>query len=113
MLMMTSSQRQTTLDSFTTQKAAAPFSTQGLKDHLVQLIVTEDEAFHLLDKPAFRQLIHYLRPTLPDKEIPHRTKIRKEVLTRAVEAEYKLKASLQVRGTFSLPCDVLTMLQGH
>jgi len=110
---MTASQRQTTLDTFTTQKAAAPFSTRGLKDHLVQLIVTEDEAFHLLDKPAFRQLIHYLRPTLPDKEIPHRTKIREEVLARAVEAESKLKASLQVRGTFSLPCDVLTMLQGR
>ena len=113
MLMMTSSQRQTTLDSFTTQKAAAPFSTQGLKDHLVQLIVTEDKAFHLLDKPVFRQLIHYLCPTLPNKEIPHRTKIREEVLIRTVEAEYKLKASLQVRRTFSLPCDVLTMLQGH
>jgi hypothetical protein len=111
--MMTASQCQTTLDSFTTQKAAALFSTQGLKDHLVQLIVTEDEAFHLLNKPTFYQLIHYLRPTLPDKEIPHCTKICEEVLACVVEAKYTLKASLQVYGMLSLLCDVLTMLQGH
>jgi hypothetical protein len=111
--MMTASQCQTTLNSFTTQKAAAPFSMQGLKDHLVQLIIAKDEAFHLLDKPAFHQLIHYLRPTLPDKEISHHTKIREEVLAHVVEAKYTLKASLQVREMLSLLCDMLTMLQGH
>src|SRR5260221_6393036 len=101
MLTMTSSQRQTTLDgSVTHQPRVPPFSSQGLIDHLVELIVSEDEAFYLLDKPAFRQLLHYLRPTLASRDIPHHTKIREEVLHRAVKAESNLKATLQVRSTF-------------
>ena len=100
-LMMNARQRQTTLDaSFTSQCHVAPFSQQGLIDYLVELVVTEDEAFHLLDKPAFCQLLLYLRPTLTSKDIPHRTKIREEVLTRAVHAEFNIKEKLQVRLTF-------------
>src|SRR6266705_4591843 len=100
--MITASQHQATLDgSFTRQPRVAPFSSQGLIDHLVELVVSEDEAFHLLDKPAFRQLLHYLRPTLASRDIPHHTKIREEVLHRAVKAESNLKATLQVRSTFS------------
>ncbi len=102
---MTSSQRQTTLDgSVTHQPRVPPFSSQGLIDHLVELIVSEDEAFYLLDKPAFRQLLQYLRPTLPSKDIPHRTKMREEVVTRAVQAECSVKETLQVRST--LVCHV-------
>ena len=95
--MTTPSQRQTTLDgSFTRQPCVAPFSSQGMVDHLVQLIVTEDEAFYLLEKPAFRQLLLYLQPTLTDRDIPHCTKIREEVLTRSVQAKSNVKATLQV-----------------
>ena len=98
---MTSSLRQTTLDGrFTSQQQVAPFSTQGLIDHLVELIVSEDEAFLLLNRPVFRQLLHYLRPSLPLIDIPHRTKIRGEVLVCAVEAESKVKTALQVRLMF-------------
>jgi len=78
------------------QPRMAPFSTRGLVDYLVELIVSEDDAFYLLDKPAFCQLIHYLRPTLSLKDIPHRTKICKEILARAVQAKSKMKATLQV-----------------
>ena len=74
----------------------APFSTQGLVDHVVELIVSEDDAFYLLDKPVFRKLLHYLRPNLAMKDIPHRTKIHEEVLARAVQAKSKMKATLQV-----------------
>ncbi len=105
MLTMTSSQRQTTLDgSITHQPRVPPFSSRGLIDHLVELIVSEDEAFYLLDKPAFCQLLQYLRPTLPSKDIPHRTKMREEVVTRAVQAECSVKETLQVRST--LVCHV-------
>ena len=101
MLMMTSSNRQSTLDGIlTSQPHVAPFSTQGLVDHVVELIVSEDDAFYLLDKPAFHKLLHYLRPNLAMKDIPHHTKIREEVLARAVQAKSKLKATLQVRHTF-------------
>jgi len=82
------------------QPRMAPFSTRGLVDYLVELIVSEDDAFYLLDKPAFRQLIHYLRPTLALKDIPHCTKICKEILACAVQAKSKMKATLQVRYAF-------------
>jgi hypothetical protein len=105
-------QCQTTLDgSFTRQPRVPPFSTQGLIDHLVELIISEDNAFHLLDKPAFRQLLHYLRPTLLSKDIPHRTKIRAEILERAKQAEYKVKASLQVHSFIHLRYKVLNTSQ--
>ena len=85
MLTMTASQRQTTLDGvFTSQQRVAPFSTRGLINHLVELVVSEDDAFLLLDKPAFRQLIQYLRPSLSQQDIPHRTKIREEVLAHTI-----------------------------
>ena len=97
MLTTTASNRQTTLDGVVmSQPRAAPFSTRGLIDHIVELVVSEDDAFYLLDKPTFRQLIHYLRPTLSPKEIPHCTKIREEILARAAQAKSKLKATLQV-----------------
>ena len=102
MLTITASQRQATLNgSFTCQPRVAPFSVQGLVDHLVKLIVTEDEAFYLLDKLAFHRLLHYLRPELTSKDIPHRTKICQEVLARSVQAESNVKETLQVRPAFA------------
>jgi len=73
---------------------------------LVELIVSEDNAFYLLNKPVFRQLIHYLWPSLAIKDIPHRTKIREEVLARAVLAKTKLKETLQVCYTYTFVCHV-------
>ena len=106
MLMRIASDRQSTLDGMVaTQSHVAPFSTQGLIDHVVELIVSEDDAFYLLDKAPFRQLIHYLRPTLATKDIPHRTKICEEVLARSVQAKSKLKATLQV--CYAFVCHVL------
>ncbi len=84
----------------TSQPHIAPFLTRGLVDYLVELIVSEDDAFYLLDRPAFCQLIHYLCPTLALKDIPHCTKIREEILARAVQAKSKMKATLQVRYAF-------------
>ena len=81
--MITSSQHQSTLDgAFPIQQRIVPFSKQGLIDHLVELAVTEDKAFQLLDKPAFRRLLHFLHPTLLKGGIPHRMKIHDEILAR-------------------------------
>ena len=102
MLMITSSQRQSTLDgAFPIQQRVAPFLKRGLIDHLVELVVTEDEAFQLLDKPAFRRLLYFLHPTLPRGGIPHRMKIHDEILARTVQAKAKVKAILQVWLTFA------------
>jgi len=100
MLMITSSQHQMTLDgSITHQPRVPPFSSQGLIDHLVELIVSKDEAFYFVDKPAFCRLLYYLHPSLKDKEIPHCTKIREEVMTCATQGEYNVKEALQVCST--------------
>jgi len=97
MLIMTARDSQSTLDGVvTSQPHVAPFSTRGLIDHLVELIISEDDAFYLLNKPVFRQLVHYLHPNLAIKDIPHRTRMREEVLACAVQAKSKLKATLQV-----------------
>ena len=101
-LMITSSQHQSTLDgAFPIQQRVAPFSKRGLIDHLVELVVTEDEAFQLLDKPVFWRLLHFLHPTLPKGGIPHHTKIHDEILACAVQAKAKVKAILQVWLTFT------------
>ena len=97
MLTTTASNCQTTLDGVvTSQPRTALFSTWGLIDHIIELVVSEDNAFYLLDKTAFCQLIHYLCPTLSMKEIPHCTDIREEILACAAQAKLKLKAMLQV-----------------
>ena len=101
MLMMTASNCQSTLDGMVmSQPHVAPFLTWGLVEHMVELIVSEDNAFYLLDKSAFHQLIHYLWPTLTIKDIPHCTRIREEVLACTVQAKSKLKETLQVRYVF-------------
>jgi len=115
MLMITSSQYQTTLDgTFPTQQYIAPFSKWGLINHLVKLVVTEDEAFQLLDKPMFQCLLYYLHPTLPKGGIPHCTKIHDKMLACTVQAKAKVKAILQVCLTFACHdlWEVLTILQG-
>jgi hypothetical protein len=97
MLMMTASNHQSTLDGMvTSQPRIAPFSTWGFVEHVVELIVSEDDAFYLLDKPTFCWLIHYLQPTLAIKDIPHHTRIREVVLVHTVQAKSKLKETLQV-----------------
>jgi hypothetical protein len=112
-LMMNARQHQTTLDaSFTSQCHVAPFSQQGLIDYLVKLVVLEDEAFNLLNKPAFRQLLLYLHPMLASKDIPHCTKICEEVLTCAVHAESNINAKLQVHPTFICHVKSSPLLQG-
>ena len=85
---------------FSNQPHVVPFSTRGLIDYLVELIISEDDAFYLLDKPMFQPLLHFLWPALAMKDIPHRTKICEEVLACAAQAKMKVKAMLQVHDTF-------------
>jgi hypothetical protein len=68
-----SSSNQTTLDHAVVREQRAPtFTTAGLLDYIVELVVAEDEAFLLVDKGAFRRLLTYTRPGLSDKDNPHR-----------------------------------------
>jgi hypothetical protein len=91
------------------------FTQVGLLDFIVELVVSEDnvrtfsilekssvinnnylKAIQFIDKPAFRNLLLYARPSLQDSDIPHRTKFRKEILARAKAVEARVRDKLQV-----------------
>ena len=55
------------------------------------------KAIQFIDKPAFRNLLLYARPSLQNSDIPHRTKLRKEILARAKAVEERVRVKLQVR----------------
>ena len=54
------------------------------------------QAFQLVDKPAFRNLLQYLRPSLSECDIPHQTKTRTEIIERADVAVECVKDKLKV-----------------
>jgi hypothetical protein len=59
-----------------------------------------EQAFQLVDKASFRRLLTYCRPSLNEKDIPHRTKVRKEILDRAKMVEARVKDKLKVCDCF-------------
>ncbi|KAF7371689.1 Dimer-Tnp-hAT domain-containing protein [Mycena venus] len=89
---------QTTLNGFETKIPA--FTMAGMLDHLVELVVSEDNVFRLVDKGPFRLLMHYMRPSLQETDLPHRTKMTSEVLKRTK----KVEASLMMTGMHRIIC---------
>lgn len=49
-----------------------------------------------MDKGPFRCLLTYVRPTLSDKDIPHRKTLREEILKKAKATEVQVKEILKV-----------------
>ena len=89
---------QGSLDNIVTrQPRAPPFSTDGLVDYLVELVVCEDKAFQLIDKGPLRRLLTYLRPSLSDKDIPHRQTLRSAIINKAKLNEVRVKELLKVK----------------
>ena len=90
------------------------WSKDGLLDHILALVVCEDkvsfkngcmemysqhshsQAFQLVDKPEFHQLLQYQRPETKENEIPHCTKCQEVILKNAEEAKASLHAKLEV-----------------
>lgn len=67
------------------------------------------QAFQLVDKGAFRRLLMFTRPSLSEKDIPHRSKIQKEILRRAEVAEGKVREALsKIQGKVSFTFDTWT-----
>jgi hypothetical protein len=66
------------------------------------------KAFQLIDKVPFRRLLAYLRPSLLDKDIPHRTKLRKEILDRAKVVAERVRIKVQVMFTFLIHLNMKT-----
>lgn len=67
------------------------------------------QAFQLVDKGAFRRLLIYTRPSLSERDIPHRTKVQQEILLRARGAEVKVSEALaNIKGKVSFTFDTWT-----
>ncbi|KAJ6540774.1 hypothetical protein B0H19DRAFT_1078173 [Mycena capillaripes] len=82
---------QGTLDCLVVSTPRLPvFTPEGLPDFLIELIVTQDEAFMLIEAPSLRRLLQYLKPTLKDSDIPTRKTLRTHILARAKEVELDL-----------------------
>ncbi|KAF7366232.1 HAT family dimerization domain-containing protein [Mycena venus] len=103
--------KQTTLDNFATK--TPPFSSQGLLNYWVEMIVTENDAFMLVDKGPFRRLLQYCRPSLKESDIPHHTKMREEILKQTEDAEERLRSKLEdIPGQVSFTFDTWTSKTG-
>jgi hypothetical protein len=102
---------QATLDGIIVHQSRAPaFTTSGLLDYVVELIVCEDKAFQLVDKGPFRRLLTYLRPTLSDKDIPHRKVVRSEILKKVQSTEARLKEILGACDSLMISLLMLTKI---
>lgn len=81
-----------------------PFSTKDLAKMIVKLIVAQDlvcfiilvclnykfiyiciQSLNLIESREFRDLLLFLRETLNDQDIPHRTKLRSLIIEEWVE----------------------------
>jgi hypothetical protein len=98
------------------------FTKAGLLEYIMELIVTEDEALQLVNKPAFRNLLRYVCPALAESDVPHRMKLMETVKARAVQVvnvirERLAKVDSQVSMTFdswtSIIGDPFFSITGH
>ena len=55
------------------------------------------QAFQLVDKPSFHHLLQYLRPSLSECDIPHRTKIHDEILDHSKLELSRVPETIEVR----------------
>lgn len=107
---------QTSLDSIVKHEPKVPlFSNAGLIDHIIELIVCEDEvsryqylyvvsfalnffhiqAFRLVERGSFRRLLKFCRPSLSEKDIPSRNTFRAEVLRHVQLAKGRMRDSMK------------------
>ncbi|KAG1908156.1 uncharacterized protein F5891DRAFT_973648 [Suillus fuscotomentosus] len=93
---------QQTLDGSLVSKLAV-FMKEGLMEYIMELIMTEDEAIQLVDKPAFRCLLLYARSSLSEKDIPHRTKLTDTIKSRAISIVKRIKEHLALAALESDP----------
>ncbi|EDQ98471.1 uncharacterized protein LACBIDRAFT_335933 [Laccaria bicolor S238N-H82] len=67
----------------------SPFSQNAFLQYLLNFIVANDQSIYVVECPEFRQLLLLLREDLEDKDIPHRTMMRKLII-KAWEAYFKV-----------------------
>jgi hypothetical protein len=103
--------KQSTLDGVV--QILPQFTKAGLLEYIIKLIVSEDEAFQLVDKASFRDLLRYCRPNLPERDIPHRTKVRDEIITKAGIVVDRIRVKLEVSTSLHAICHLTNECAGN
>lgn len=73
-----------------------PFSLPVFYKYLVNFIVADDQALSIVDGKEFRNLLLLLKDDLNDKDIPHRSKIKTEIVKAWQDYFVVLKQDLAV-----------------
>lgn len=74
---------------------------------------THLQAFRLIERGGFRRLLKFCRPSLSEKDIPHRHTLRAEILRRARNAEEQVRKCMnQTPGKISFTFDAWTSTPG-
>ncbi|KAN0118228.1 Ribonuclease H-like domain containing protein, partial [Russula decolorans] len=75
-----------------------PFTQASLIDYIICFVVADDQSIRVVECPEFRDLCMLLRPSLQDKEIPRRDRVREGI----IEQWHKcLTADVWSSGNFS------------
>ena len=83
-------------DAASKKQANIPFSLPQLHKHLVDFIVADDQSLNIIECKEFRRLLLFLREDLQDKDIPHRTKIKTDIIQAWKDYFIVLKQDLAV-----------------
>jgi hypothetical protein len=76
-------------------------------------VFTYLQAFRLIERGGFRRLLKFCRPSISEKDIPHRHTLRAEILQRAHHAEEQVRKCMnQTPGKVSFTFDVWTSTPG-
>lgn len=73
------------------------FSLPQLHTHLVNFIVVDDQSLNVVECKEFQHLLLFLREDLKDADVPHHTKIKKDIIKAWKEYFVILKQDLAVR----------------
>ena len=77
------------------------------------VLICSLQAFYLVDCGSFRQLLRFCRPSLQERDIPHRHTLRAEILWRAAIAEDMVHENLKrIPSKISFTFDAWTSAPG-
>ncbi|KAG6912948.1 hypothetical protein DXG01_010873 [Tephrocybe rancida] len=85
------------------------WTSEGLLDHIMEFIVSNNQAFRLIEKKSFRGILKYQRPSTKESDIPKRTKLQEEIIYKSKVVEMRLKEHFKdIEGEISITFDSWT-----
>ncbi|KAG6905960.1 hypothetical protein DXG01_016673 [Tephrocybe rancida] len=72
---------QTKLDGWV--EGVPKWTSEGLLNHILEFIMSDDQAFHLIEKKSFCGILKYQRPSMKASDIPKCTKLQEEIIYKS------------------------------